>query len=259
MKAKWLLGVMVVLAMACPARAEFVYQIDNGSANQEIVGDQAGDQAYINVFSTDPSNPLITKLSVAWAGLPAGSNARMALYSVDDSAASPLPAGVAPTFLHLLQVVNTQVTAGQRNDDSGAYPPGGQYGAVWTTYDIPSTLITTQRFAVGAIAYEDNATYGSVWQDGTTVPTPHDVLIAVGSDPAHTGLALNSDLSNLINGNDMFNLRTFTPSGGSAGQWDYPYLIRATATVPEPSTMLLLGAAMAFASFLLRRRNRPAE
>jgi hypothetical protein len=226
---------LVLFESECWAGA-ITYKLDNGAANQEIVGDQAGDQAFINVFNADPSAPIITQLSVAWAGLPAGSNVRVVLYSVDDSATSPLPQGVVPTFLNVLQVVNTQITAAQRNDDSGVNPPGGLYGAVWTTYDITPTIITTQRFAVGAIAYEDNATYGCVWQDGT-VPPINDILIATAPDSLHDGLAMNSDLSNLADsGTDTINLHTW---GDPSGRWDFPYLIQAQGT-PEPATISLL-------------------
>jgi len=264
MRASWLfLSVLVVLAMACPAaRADTTYKLDNNYADNEIVGDTGGDQAFINVFNTDPSNPVINSVQVAWGGLPAGEKAEVVLYGVSDSYTGALPQYVAPTsYLTVLQSLGTVVTSGQRNDDSGAYPPGGPTSSTFTTYDIPATLITTQRFAVGVIAYENETTYGCVWNDTTANTGSADVLIAMGpGSPGESTLALNADLSNL-NGSDqdIINLRVFNPNSLGVGAWDEPYLIRAQGVaVPEPSTLALLGVGMAFALVLVRR-VRPAK
>ena len=228
-----------VSVCAFAASADISYSIDNNCANFEPIGDAPGYQAFINVFTTDPSNPTVTQLSVAWAGLPVGANVQIVLYSLSDSMTTePIPTRslwvantVNPTsYLTPLQVVSDTITSGKRNDDSGEYPPGGINGAVMTTYTIPATTITTGRFAVGAIAYEDNVSYGCVWSDDT-VTAVNDVLIAVGPTSG-----LNADLSNVTGGGaspnyDMWNMNGFTFGGLQPplppSVTDPSYLIRA--------------------------------
>ena len=241
-----LAALISVSVCACGASAG-VYAIDNNNANFEVTGDTVGCQALMNVFNTNPLDPTITQVSVAWGGVAVGASVQIVLYSVSDSIVpitvppTPFPSKttggnpVNPTsYLTLLQSLSTTITAGQRNDDGGGMalnPPGGPTSSVWTTYTIPPTKIPTGRFAVGVIGYEDNATFGLVWNDDTVTAT-NSALVITG--PAS---GLNADLSNVLGAGsspnyDVYDLNGFTFNMSAYPQYpplvtDPPYLIRA--------------------------------
>ena len=69
-----LTALALLLAGAGPTYADFIYRLDDGTA-EFLFGVQPADMIWLNRFSADPANNLITTISVAF-GTPAALNGR---------------------------------------------------------------------------------------------------------------------------------------------------------------------------------------
>jgi autotransporter-associated beta strand protein len=211
----------VVVAIVLPAasdvsQASIEYALDHGTGNCDFISGDSQDLVNLNVYTTDPSNSYIDQLKVVYAGIPAGTAVRVLLLSIDNAAT--MTSGATPNYFHVLAEVDTTVLGSQRNPENDLYNLNIP-APVWSTYTLPTaTQVTTSRFAIATIAY-NNWTLtqcGNVMSDSDPVASPD--LSWVGS-----AVDLNSDLSN-INGN-FRDLTLHTPVS-----YAIPNMFRAEAT-----------------------------
>jgi hypothetical protein len=251
-----LLGLLLVLALACPAaRANYTYALDTGVNSGNIEWDSDRYTASLQVFPTNALGTVIDQLIVAW-GNQTG-DAHVLLYSLDNGYQLPKGGGVPvdQSQFHVLQSLDTTVTSLQTNAFTGT-----QTNPTWTTYSITPTTITTNYFAVGTIQRViDPYNYASNTMD-MSVDLLHDGSNGYSWFATNLG-SLNDNLSNACTSdNGAGNDDTWVQQYGWAGYGNNPFLLNAVAEapVPEPITMtsVFLGL-VGLGGWVRRRMARP--
>ena len=142
--------------MPVPYQADdFVYQLDDGAANTNIIFGSAADVMWLNAFEVVEGATMITSLATAWGyQLPEGTDAKLLLY--DD------PVGNAdPRDAELLHVVETTVQNPGSNDFTiEAIPPTRMEG----TFFIAALYRGATDTAAGPL--DTNESQGASWVIG---------------------------------------------------------------------------------------------
>jgi hypothetical protein len=192
------------LASAGPTYADLVYRVDDGSSENSIGLTAGGDLIWLNRFSADPNNNLITSISAAF-GTPAALN------------------GTAVTVAIWADVDGNPAHALLLNTANGVVANAGT--DTFNTYAIPDTLVNGNFFVGLKITHLAGQFPASIDTDGPQ----HQSFVAGGA--AGTG-----NLSNL--GANQIPVQSIDPI--LPGNW----LVRANGVpspVPEPGSLALFG------------------
>jgi hypothetical protein len=215
---------LAVVALAVVGRADYVYKIDDGSAEMGFMETTNGPGVYglnlLNQFTVQSYFDTITTISIT-IGYPGigplnGSPITLALWSDPNQDGNPSD-GQVLTYLNS----TVQNTASD----------------VWTDYAITPTKVSGSFFAGYFISVDSTVSNADICR----------------SDTEGTAGGTRSWLTETLNGGSIYDVTLpYNVLSDLGVPWDT--MIRATG-VPEPMTMvLLLGAGAAF--FLRSRRHR---
>ena len=202
-----LTALALLLAGAGPTYADFIYRLDDGTA-EFLFGVQPADMIWLNRFSADPANNLITTISVAFGSTVNGRQVTVAIWQDNDG-----PNGV-PTHAVLLNTASG-VVANQNSD-------------TFNDYSITPTLITGATFLVGI---EIHGQAAGEFPANLDTDNPHHQSFVAG------GAAGTGNLADLgANQIPVLSEDSIVPGN---------FMVRATgvpaAAVPEPASLALLG------------------
>jgi hypothetical protein len=190
------------LASAGPTYADVIYKVDDGTP-EFLFGVQPADMIWLNRFSADPANNLITTISVAF-GIPASLNGKPITLAIwADTDGNPADA------LLLNTAQGVVANAGTFTFNDYAIPPTLVNGNFFVGLEI-----TTLQGQFPALIDTDNPQHQSFW---------------AGSFPGFGNLAhLGANFF------PVESIDAITPGN---------FLIRATGTadVPEPGSLALMG------------------
>jgi hypothetical protein len=229
-----LVAALALLLAGSNARAGFMYKLDDGSSEQAITLTNGGDVIWLNQFTADPSNNVITSISVAF-GTPTapnspslnGTSIMLALWESPTNSTDPTTA-----------VLLTTASGVVANDSTD----------IFNTYNITPTAVSGSFF-VGV-----EITVPAVGQSGP-FPTSEDTDNPQGRSWFAGATAGMGNLNNLA-ANNVFPVET-VDSLGFPGNW----LIRANGqpavtAVPAPLSAILLGiGALGLLGYAWRRRK----
>jgi hypothetical protein len=219
----------LLLAGVVPSSAGFVYKLDDGTSEGAYGRQGGGDLIWLNEFTADPANPLITSISVAFGG-PSEAGGAAALDGLPVTVAIWADPDGNPADATLLNTGTGGVIANAGSD-------------TFNDYGITPTLVAG-TFLVGV----------EVTHDPGLFPASFDT-----DNPAHKswftgGAAGTGNLTNLgANQDPIQSLDTIEP-----GNW----LVRANGeptsagVVPEPAGWVLFALGSLFLVGYRQRRPK---
>ena len=220
-----ILGAMLGASAAAPINASVIYKLDDGVGEVSIGVGGITDMVWLNAFTTQPGGESITQVSAAFgrdsgnpSGLMGGEAVTFVVWDDPNNDGDPSDAIVLTTQAH--NIVNF---------DDGV------------TFDVVSLLTPVTVSGGFFVGVQAPPLVGALFPAAQDISTLINGTSWVAASPGGTNL-------NNLSGADLFG----TIEGfGLPGAW----MVRAEGnSVPEPTTLLLMGLGLAGLGFARRRR-----